>query len=317
MPRATALALLSKGMTAGLGDAQRGRLERSCDARDWIRAGVSRPGLERVEASFACHAFAPHRHDTYAIGITLQGVQAFDYRGAARRSTSGQVFVLHPDELHDGHAGSEAGFRYRILYVDPTLIGDALGGPCALPFVRDAVSGDRRLLAAIAPALADLDLPLEDLRHDQIVADLAQALAEGDRSVPRKPPSRIDRRAALCARDYLAAGFERTVRSCELEAVTGVDRYALARHFRSCFGTSPYRYLVMRRLDRARALIAAGSPLCEAALAAGFADQSHLSRHFKRAYGVTPGRWAALALDRLPHHAERAALAFQQGKGLK
>jgi AraC-like DNA-binding protein len=280
-------------MAAGLGDAQRGRLERSCGARDWIRAGPSWPGLERVEACFAGPAFAPHRHDTYAIGITLHGVQAFDYRGAAQRSTSGQVFVLHPDELHDGHAGSDAGFCYRILYVDPGLIGEALG-TCPLPFMREAVSEDRRLLAALGPALADLEQPLEDLQRDQIVADLAQALAEADRSMPRRPPCSIDRRAALRARDHLAAGFERTVRSCELEAVTGVGRYALARHFRACFGTSPYRYLVMRRLDRARALIAGGAPLSEAAIAAGFADQSHLNRHFKRAYGLAPGRWAVL-----------------------
>jgi AraC-like DNA-binding protein len=282
-------------MAPGLDHARRGRLERSCGPRDWIRTGPSRPGLERVEACFARHAFAPHRHDTYAIGVTLHGVQAFDYRGAAQRSTSGQVFVLHPDELHDGRAGSDAGFRYRILYVDPGLIGEALGGARPLPFVRDAVSDDRRLLAAIGPALADLDLPLEDLQQDEIVACLAQALAEADRSIPQRPRSSPDRRAARRARDHLDAGFACTVRSSELEAVAGLGRYALARQFRSCFGTSPYRYLVMRRLDRARALIAAGTPLCEAALAAGFADQSHLTRHFRRTYGLAPGRWATLA----------------------
>ena len=286
-------------MATGLDDAQRGRLEQSCGRRDWIRTGRSRPGLERLEACFARHAFAPHRHDTYAIGVTLGGVQAFDYRGAARRSMSGQAFVLHPDELHDGRAASEAGYRYRILYLDPALIGAALDNGRALPFVRVPVSDDRRLLAVIGSALADLDLPLEDLQHDGIVAGLARALAEADRSVPRRPPSAPDRRAVRRAREHLDAGFTRAVRSSELEAVTGLGRYALARQFRSCFGTSPYRYLVMRRLDRARALIAAGSPLCEAALAAGFADQSHLTRHFRRAYGLAPGRWAALAMQRL------------------
>ncbi|HYZ27013.1 MAG TPA: AraC family ligand binding domain-containing protein, partial [Geminicoccaceae bacterium] len=105
------------------------RLERSCGphSADWLKIAPSRPGLERIEAFFSGHGYDPHRHDTYAIGITLHGVQSFQYRGAPANSTAGQVFVLHPDELHDGHAGTAAGFRYRIVYVDPRLIRDALG----------------------------------------------------------------------------------------------------------------------------------------------------------------------------------------------
>jgi len=131
------------------------RLERSCGRpSDWLRVAPSRPGLERVEAFFSGHAYDPHRHDTYAIGITLHGVQSFRYRGAPESSTLGQAFVLHPDELHDGHAGTPAGFGYRILYLEPRLIQDALeDAPCPLPFVRDAVSNDARLTAAITPAL--------------------------------------------------------------------------------------------------------------------------------------------------------------------
>ena len=78
------------------------------------------PGpVERVEARFAGAAYAPHRHDTYAIGITLEGVQRFDYRGATRNSLPGGIVVLHPDELHDGRAGDERAFRYRSLYLAP------------------------------------------------------------------------------------------------------------------------------------------------------------------------------------------------------
>lgn len=274
------------------------RLERSCGPLrgDWMRIAASAPGLERIEAFFAGHGYDPHRHDTYALGMTCAGVQAFRYRGAARRCRPGQLFVLHPDELHDGHAGSAGGFRYRILYVEPRLIQEALGaGGGGLPFVRDAVSHNPRLAAAMLPALAGFAGRVEELQRDQIVADLAEALAAADGSFPRRTLAGRHLRAVRLARELLDAAPQEAASSAALEAVTGVSRYALARHFRACLGTSPHRYLTMRRLERARALIRRGVPLAEAAVTAGFADQSHLTRHFRRAYGLPPGRWAALA----------------------
>jgi AraC-like DNA-binding protein len=271
------------------------RLERSCHERDWIRSAPASPGLERFEAHFSGHGFDPHRHDTYAIGFTTGGVQAFRYRGAAQRSTAGEVFVLHPDEVHDGHAGTAAGFRYRILYVEPRLTQDALGAKRPLPFVRDAVSRNARLMRAIMPALADLDAPLEDVQRDEIIAGLAQALAASDASLAPRARGTTCWRAVNAARKVLDSA-DGAVTSAVLEAVTGLSRYALARHFRACLGTSPHRYLVMRRLDRARALIRRGASLADAALSCGFADQSHMTRQFKQAYGLSPGRFGALGV---------------------
>lgn len=243
-------------MASVVRDHEAGRIERSCGpaAVDWIRMAPSCRGLERVEAYFSGHGFDPHRHDTYALGFTMHGVQSFRYRGASERSLPGQVFVLHPDETHDGHAGTGAGFRYRILYVEPGAILDALGeARRPLPFVREAVSKNSRLAAAIMPALDDLDLPLEDLRRDQIVLDLADSLAAADPSIARRKLSARCWRAIGTARDFIDANLRNGVASEQLEPVTGLSRYAIARQFRACLGTSPYRYLVMRRLSRARA----------------------------------------------------------------
>ena len=151
-------------------------------------------------------------------------MQSFRYRGAPESSTLGQAFVLHPDELHDSHAGTPAGFGYRILYLEPRLIQDALeAAPCPLPFVHDVVSNDPRFMAAITPALADLETPLEDLHLDQMVLDLAEALAAADPSVKRRKLLAGHRRAVDAARAFLDASLHEPVRSQELEAITGTE----------------------------------------------------------------------------------------------
>jgi AraC-like DNA-binding protein len=105
---------------------------------------------------------------------------------------------------------------------------------------------------------------------------------------------RVDARAIARARELLDAETTRVIESVELEAVTGLTRYELARQFRAALGTSPYRYSLMRRIERARRELHEGTRLTDVALATGFADQAHLTRVFKAAVGVTPARYRAL-----------------------
>ena len=281
-------------MTHDLGREARQGLERLCwdAAEDGIVSAPGTAGIERIEARFHGNAFDLHRHDTYAIGVTLHGVQSFRYRGAAHHSLPGQIIVLHPDELHDGGAGTEQGLHYRILYLEPSLLLDCLGG-APLPFVEDAVVSDPALRGTLLSALTPLDEELDELFVADFIAQLAQNLGR-HAGEPAKPMEKTAWRAAALARDYLEENVERAVRSDELEAVTGLDRYALSRHFRATYSTSPHRFLLMRRLQRARRMIEAGEALAEIAIAAGFSDQSHFNRHFKKAFGLTPGRWSAL-----------------------
>jgi len=269
---------------------QAGRLERSCGPRgDSIRVGAGAEGIERVEAFFGGRAFEPHRHDTYAIGITTAGVQRFRYRGADRCCLPGQLHFLHPDETHDGRAGTDAGFGYRILYVAPALVQEALAGR-ALPFVADPVQRPAPQTAGLAELLRDIEEPMDELARTAAAAIVADALAGAGGA--DEPAGAIDLAAVSAVREYLDAHPTAGTRAHLLERIGGSDRWTIARHFRAAFGTSPDRYRTMRRLAVARRAIAAGTPLAEAAAAAGFADQSHMTRQFTRAYGMTPGRWA-------------------------
>ncbi len=249
-------------------------------------------GPQRLSAQFGGHAYDLHRHETYAVGLTLRGAQSFHYRGTLRTSRAGQVMVIHPDEAHDGYAGVDQGFAYHMLYVDPGAVSAALDGATP-PFVPDVVAEDPGLAQLVNEAFAEFPRSLESLAQDALVSRLAELLANRSdgRRLRRDPAAR---KAAARARDFLAAEAARAVGSEELERVSGLDRFTLARQFRALYATSPHRYQVGRRLVNAQQMIARGVPLSEAATAAGFADQSHLTRHFAARFGLTPGRWAAL-----------------------
>jgi AraC-like DNA-binding protein len=266
-------------------------LERSCSPRtNTIHFGPSAPGIERAEVFLSTCAFAPHRHDTYAIGVTLAGVQTFRYRGSRRVCLPGQLHVLHPDETHDGAAGTEDGFGYRILYVAPELVREALGD-AELPFVAEPVQSAAGVTQVVTSLLADIDEPIDDLARAAIVAFVADVLrALGTRRERQR--GSIDLNAAELVRDYLASHAAEQTPASTLERIAGTDRFTIARQFRRAFGTSPDRYRTLRRLGLARAAIESGDPLARAAAEAGFADQSHMTRQFRRAYGLTPAAWA-------------------------
>lgn len=80
--------------------------------------------------------------------------------------------------------------------------------------------------------------------------------------------------------------LQQVAEACELS----VSHFA--RAFKQTFRTPPYRWLIERRVDRARHMMTNSRlPLADIAVRCGFADQSALNRSFKRIHGVTPGTW--------------------------
>ena len=270
------------------------RLERLCErgphaGGDRIRIGLGAEGIERLEAHFSGQAFSPHRHDSYAIGLTLSGVQTFRYRGAQRLSLPGQCQILHPDETHDGGAGNDERFGYRIVYVDPSLVGDALGGG-SLPFVKNPVVDAAHLPKRFAAEIWNIDEEIDDIARIDFVVALADMLCAAASGAAEKSGA-LAFDSLSRARDLIAGRPARRHSMAALERLSGLDRWTLARQFRAAFGTSPSRFRTMRQLDQVRRSLKGGSSIAAAAIDAGFADQSHMSRQFKRAYGLTPARW--------------------------
>lgn len=244
--------------------------------------------IERVTNRLVGAAFSPHRHDTYTVAVTVAGVQTFNYRREKRYSLPGQVLILHPDELHDGHCHDEAGFSYRAAYVPPAHVQTVLGG-AELPFVVNGVSSDPAVIAAACTMVIDCADIADPGAYEDALYDLAHAMSQ---AAGRTTPARIvNRTAVMQAREFLETAVVPGARLEQLEQVCDCDRWQLSRDFRALLGTSPYRYLQYRRVDLAKQLLREGATLADAAHGAGFADQSHFGRTFRKVVGLTPRQW--------------------------
>lgn len=251
-------------------------------------------GIETVRAHFEGHAYDPHWHDSYLVGITEQGLQQFNCRRQQHNSTPGKVFLLEPGDIHDGTAPEAGGFTYRTLYLDPRWLDRELRAQfeeapdnAQLSFAA-TLAEDPRL--AIATASAFEAMHHDELRIvrqtalDHLLANLTshlrwRTLIDPD---PRLPL------VAQRARDYLHSHLHQDIGLDDLAQVTGVDRFRLSRAFKAAFGLAPHAYLIQLRLTCARHLLARGEAPVSVAAALGFADQSHLGRWFQRAYRMTP-----------------------------
>lgn len=77
-----------------------------------------------------------------------------------------------------------------------------------------------------------------------------------------------------------------SVRQMAEAAHTSVN--TLERHFRAALGITPYEFLRVRRLARARELLGQGLSVQEVSDACGFPDYSHFISLFRRRFGMTP-----------------------------
>jgi AraC family transcriptional regulator len=100
--------------------------------------------------------------------------------------------------------------------------------------------------------------------------------------------------------DYIDANLADELTIEGMAAVLNVGVWTLNRLLRSTFGCSAHGLVTARKIERARAMVSAGTlSLKEIAAGAGFSDQAHMTRLFRSYIGTTPGRMREEAVHRM------------------
>ena len=153
--------------------------------------------------------------------------------------------------------------------------------PVALPLLR--------LYAELATAPESLDsFEIED-QLAQLIGTAHSHQCIHERSRPRWVDG---------ARERISDCPHGALRVTDLAREAGVHPVHFARTFRHFIGVRPAEYRCRARVATACRLATSTSlPLSQVALAAGFADQSHMTRAFGRVLGIAPAGYRTLVSD--------------------
>lgn len=229
------------------------------------------------------------------MGVVERGALGFFYRGANVVAAAGHLNLCVPGEVHTGQPAAPAGWDYRMFYLDASVLErvahDVADRPCGLPFFSAGVIAD----VPLARHLRSVHLRLEQpdtarLEQETLLLGVLAHLVRRHADAP-PPTLQVGREPAAVGqiKRHLEHHYAEEVSLEALSRLTHLSRYHLVRVFSRSVGLPPHAYLRQVRISRAKALLAAGCPVAEVAVATGFTDQSHLHRWFKRLWGVTPG----------------------------
>jgi AraC family transcriptional regulator len=92
--------------------------------------------------------------------------------------------------------------------------------------------------------------------------------------------------------DYIEAHLAEDIGLRDLAALAGLSAHHFGEAFKASTGTSPHRYLIERRILRAKErLLGADRSIAEIAVSVGFANHSHFTDNFRKLTGTTPSRF--------------------------
>jgi AraC family transcriptional regulator len=137
------------------------------------------------------------------------------------------------------------------------------------------------------------DCPGGRLVGESIGSSLAVAVVRRFSNQPKPLAGRkngLEERILKAVVEYIEQHLESDLGLEELAKLAFTSRFHFCREFKRSTGLSVHQYVIARRIERSRTLLAnTRLSIAEVGFSSGFANQSHFTSAFRRSIGVTPG----------------------------
>jgi AraC-like DNA-binding protein len=264
-------------------------------ARFW--ADLSLDGLELLYADYQTQEFAPHTHDSYAIGVVHSGALSFRPKSPSDVVSSDNIMVIHPGEVHTGRCVGENGCKYRMFYVHPTFLLELhqhlSGKPAQSLFFRNQNIKDNStasLLHSLHAAIEKSKAPAIE-KESRLIEAMTHLLVRHATPRPFVIQERPSRKYVRIAKEFIEEHYKDNLTLKEIARAVNTSPFHLLRMFKAEVGLAPHAYLTQYRIRKARHFLSKGTSIVEVALRTGFCDQSQFTKRFKQLVGTTPGQF--------------------------
>lgn len=241
-------------------------------------------------------AFPAHFHACYVFGFVAGGKSTMGCREQSHELESGSALILNPGQIHQCLLGGPLDY-FSVHVPVPVMqyIECALGRRGRLPYFSGPT-----LPKGVSECLAEAVMPdcSDDVRSARFLQFLRMIWPEQSDDALPVP----ERTSVSLAREIMRTEYAQPLSLPRIAERCAVSESTLLRSFLRLEGVSPHAYLLSLRVEHARELLLDGCAPSEAALRAGFCDQSHLTNVFRRYIGMTPRAYQKThaAVQRLP-----------------
>ncbi|UUM30685.1 AraC family transcriptional regulator [Vibrio japonicus] len=250
--------------------------------------------ISLIDANYQKFAFQRHYHLDFHIGLITDGQQKFHYQGCSYQVGSGQIVIMPPDELHDGHSLLDSGYQVKVFSIDPQWLSDL----AELKRPGNTISFSELIIhdPGVFKPLARLHHSLTQNNISQLAKDCLpyegfSQLFTRYGALAQKAAIPLGQQSVNTLKEYLMENLDQPVRLEQLSELCQLSPTQFQRHFKARVGLTPYAWLSRLRLEKGMRLLKSGLCGTEVAHQIGFYDQAHFSKAFKATYGVSPSQF--------------------------
>lgn len=237
----------------------------------------------------------------HAVSVVLQGQQLIRAEsGAVLQVNSGEMGLIPKGIYTVTDLLSEtAGFQSYHLYLDDEMLERVLAMET---HTANGVEESASFFShALPPVLTHFFAAMEEMRKMVVAPSAAlfqlKVLEFFALFASAEPESRIFQQLrAITTRppgnllEFMEEHFDKPLTVADYAYLTGRSLSTFGREFKTRFGLSPRKWIIRRRMEKARSILEQDLLVAEVALAVGYENLSHFIQAFKSHYGHTPGQ---------------------------